>query len=78
MHDNDLVILFWHTKYEGYIVFVFRNNVHHSVCLCEYVCVFWGFFVKDFSGTTATRILKFFTNFRYDLLYSNFVHCIHL
>ena len=27
------------------------------------------FFVKDFSGTTAPRILKFCTNFGYDLLY---------
>ena len=50
----------WHTKYKGghvYSFCVFRNDV----------CVI--FFVKDFSRTTAPRILKFCTNIGYDLLY---------
>ena len=48
--------------YRGYIVFVF------SVIVC--VCVFVNFFfVKDFSGTTAPRILKFGVNVVYDLSY---------
>ena len=49
----------------GYIVFVF------SVTMCMFVCVFvnFSFFVKDFSGTSAPRILKFATNLWYDLLY---------
>ena len=46
--------------YRGYIVFAF------SVCLC--VCVNF-FFVKDFSGTTVPRILKFGTIIGYDKLY---------
>ena len=33
------------------------------------MCVLTFFFVKDFSGTTAPRILKFGTNIGYDLLY---------
>ena len=33
------------------------------VCLC----VNFFFFVKDFSGTTAFRILKFSTNVRYNI-----------
>ena len=44
--------------YRGYIVFAF------SVCLC--VCVHF-FFVKDFSGTTVPRILKFGTIIGYDI-----------
>ena len=50
--------------YRGYIVFVF------SVTMFVYVglCVFF-FFVKDFSGTTESRILKFGTNVGYNLLY---------
>ena len=34
-----------------------------SVCVCKL------FFVKDFSGTTVPRILKFDTNIGYDKLY---------
>ena len=33
------------------------------MCLCKF------FFVKDFSGTTEPRILKFGTNVGYNLLY---------
>ena len=33
------------------------------------VCVFTFFFVKDFSGTTTPRILKFCTNISYGMLY---------
>ena len=36
------------------------------MCVC--VCVNF-FFVKDFSGTTVPRILKFGTNIGYDKLY---------
>ena len=41
------------------------------VCVCVFVCVCVNFFflVKDFSGTTAPRILKFGTNVGFDLLY---------
>ena len=48
--------------YRGYIVFAF------SVCVCVFVCKLF-FFVKDFSGTTVPRILKFSTNIGYDKLY---------
>ena len=44
--------------YRGYIVFAF------SVCVCVNI-----FFVKDFSGTTVPRILKFGTIIEYDKLY---------
>ena len=44
-----------------YIFCLFNNNV------C--VCVLTFFFVKDFSGTTVPRILKFSTNVGYNLLY---------
>ena len=37
--------------------FHLSNVIHREIC------------VKDFSGTTAPRILKFGTNVRYDLLY---------
>ena len=41
-------------------------------------CPFFFFsnkiFVKDFSGTTAHRILKFCTNIRYELLY--ILYCV--
>ena len=38
-----------------------------SLCLC--VCkLFFSFFVKDISGTTVPRILKFGTNIGYDKL----------
>ena len=43
---------------------LFRNNV----CVCVCVCVNF-FFVKDFSGTTEPRILKFGRNIGYNLLY---------
>ena len=44
------------------------------MCVCVLVCLcvckrFFFFFVKDFSGTTAPRFLKFGTNVGYDLLY---------
>ena len=56
-----------HTKYRGYIVFVF--SVTMFVCLSVCVCLCVNFFsAKDFSGTTAPRILKFTTNIGYDLL----------
>ena len=57
----------WHTKYRGYIVFVFSITIF--VCLCVSVCKLF-FFVKDFSGTTAPWILKFGTNIGYAFLYS--------
>ena len=38
------------------------------VCVCVSLCVNF-FFVKDFSGTTVPRILKFGTNIGYDKLY---------
>ena len=38
-----------------------------GVCWCVRVQTF--FFVKDFSGTTEPRILKFGTNVGYNLLY---------
>ena len=49
--------------YRGYTVFAL------SVCLC--VCVCSLFSVKNFSGTTLLRILKFCTSFGYDKL-----HCV--
>ena len=54
----------WSMK--GYIVFVFSVNV--CVCVCVHACELL-FFVKDFSGTTTPRILKFGTNVGYDKLY---------
>ena len=40
------------------------------VCVCVYVCVYVTFFfVKDFSGTTCPRILKFGTKLSNDKLY---------
>ena len=48
--------------YRGYIVFAFS--------VCVFVSLFVNFFfVKDFSGTTVPRILKFGTNIGYDKLY---------
>ena len=44
--------------YRGYIVFVFSVTM--------FVCVNF-FFVKDFSGATELRILKFGTNVGYNL-----------
>ena len=39
------------------------------MCVCDCVCCVNFFFVKDFSGTTEPRILKFGTNVGYNLLY---------
>ena len=57
---SELIIPPVYEVYRGYIVFAF------SVCVC--VCVNF-FFVKDFSGSTVPRILKFGTNIGYDKLY---------
>ena len=38
------------------------------MCVCVSLCVNF-FFVKDFSGTTVPRILKFGTHIGYDKLY---------
>ena len=51
VHGVSFIIPPVYEVYRGYIVFAF------SVCLC--VCSL--FFVKDFSGTTVPRILKFGT-----------------
>ena len=66
----------WHTKYEGYIVFVSTENMCVCVCVCKLfshqisrVCVCKLFFPSDFSGTTSPRILKFGTNVGYGKLY---------
>ena len=53
--------------YRGYIDF-FVFSVTMCMCLYVYVCVNL-FCVKDFSGTTASRILEFGTNVGYDMLY---------
>ena len=56
-----------HEVYRGYIVFVFSVTmfvVGGGVFVCKLF-----FFVKDFSGTTESRILKFGTNVGYNLLY---------
>ena len=49
------------------------ENQHPHMYHYLYLSIFSSspikFFVKDFSGTTAPRILKFCTNIRYDLLY---------
>ena len=42
------------------------------VCVCVFVCVCVckpSFYIKDFSGTTEPRILKFSTNVGYNLLF---------
>ena len=51
--------------YRGYIVFVFSVTMFVGVFVGVCVCNF--FFVKDFSGTTEPRILKFGTNVGYKL-----------
>ena len=43
--------------------FFFLFSISHSSVIHREICV------KDFSGTTAIRILKFGTNVGYDLLY---------
>ena len=52
-----------HTKYTivGYIVFVFSITMLKCVSVCKLF-----FSMKDSSGTTAPRILKFCTNIWYD------------
>ena len=64
-HTNTILSLFITPVYEvyrGYIVFVFSITVFVCV-LCKLL------FIKDFSGTTEPRILKFRTNVGYNLLY---------
>ena len=65
MHLKSLIIPTVNEASSGVYSFcLFRNNV--CVCLC--VCIL--FFVKDFSGTTGSRILKLATNIGwFDLLY---------
>ena len=50
-----------------------RENQHLNTYRSLYLSIFSfspiKFFVKDFAGTTAPRILKFCTNIGYDLLY---------
>ena len=49
----------------GYVSFAhFLLYFRMSVCVCVNL-----FFVKNFSGTTVPRILKFGTNIEYDKLY---------
>ena len=55
-----------HTKYIGVYSFVFSKTVF--VCLCVCLCVNSFFSVKDFSGTTQPRILKFHTNIEYNVV----------
>ena len=52
--------------YRGYVVFVFSVTMFVCVFVCK---LFFIYFVKDFSGTTESRILKFGTNVGYKLLY---------
>ena len=47
------------------------------MCVCVCVCVHY-FAVKDFSGTTWLRILKFRTNAEYDKLYFVFKNQPHI
>ena len=59
----------WYTKYMGVYSFcLFSNNVYGCVCWCVCECKLFSF-IKDFSGTTEPRILKFGTNVGYNLLY---------
>ena len=50
-----------------------RQNKHPHAYHSRYLSIFLFlqcfYFFKDFSGTTAPRILKFGTNIGYDLLY---------
>ena len=55
--NQDAEIYFYHL----FPFFVF--SISHSLVIHREICV------KDFSGTTAPRILKVGTNVRYDLLY---------
>ena len=70
----DIIIPPVYEVYRGYIGFVFSVILCVYVCVCVCVCVCLCvcvnvFFVKDVSGTTIFRILKFGTNVGYDLLY---------
>ena len=47
---------------EIYVYHLFLFSISHSSVIHREICV------KDFSGTTAPRILKFVTNVGYDLL----------
>ena len=53
--NQDAEIYFYHL--------FFHFSISHSNVIHREICV------KDFSGTTAPRILKFGTNVGYDLLY---------
>ena len=64
LKDGKLFIPPVYEVYRGYTVFVFSVTMFVCVCLCVN-CLF----VKDFSGTTEPRILKFGTNVGYNLLY---------
>ena len=57
--------------YRGYIDFVFSITLFVCVCVFVYLymCVYKLVCVKDFSGTTGSRNLKFGTNIWYSLLY---------
>ena len=61
-----LIISPRHTKYIGVYSFcLFQNSVCVSVCVS--VCKLF-FSVKDFSGSTLPRILKFHTKIEYDVM----------
>ena len=54
----------------GYVSFAhFLLYILLFPCVCACVNFFCSFFVKDISGTTVPRILKFGTNIGYDKLY---------
>ena len=68
VYNKNIIIPPVYEVYRGYIVFAF--SVTMFVCLCVCVCVCVNFFsVKDFSGTTCHRILKFGTKLCNDKLY---------
>ena len=57
-------------KFVGIYSFcLFGNNVYPCVYVCVCLCVNFFFLVKDFSGTSAPKNLKFGTNIGYDFLY---------
>ena len=41
-------------------------HAYHFLYLASFLFLQYNFFVKDFLGTTAPRILKFSTNIRYE------------
>ena len=61
-----------------YDMYCVRENQHPHAYYSLYLSIFSffpiKFFIKDFSGTTAPRILKFSTNIGYDLLYMYLVN----